>query len=498
MKLFIFISFILLYLNLFSDWHEMQKLLASDGAEYDWFGCSVSISGDYAVIGAYGDEDNGQSSGSAYIFRNFGNQTWIEHEKLIASDGTPSDYFGKSVSISGDFVVVGASGTSDNGVCSGSVYIFYNNGSFWTELFKITPSDASEGDCFGRSVCIDGNYLIVASLLDDDNGHHSGSAYIFHWDGTTWSEQDKLLASDGTEDDFFGCSVSISGDYAIIGAQNDDDNGENSGSVYVFQREETTWFQQTKLTAVDGAENDCFGFSVSISGNYTVVGAPYDDDNESGSGSAYIFIRTGTNWFQYAKLLASDGAHLDFFGCSVSISGNYAVIGAYGDDDNDITSGSAYVFYKEGTTWSQQVKLNASDGAIYDHFGNSVCISDNNAVIGAYRDSDYGTDSGSAYIFHNDAVSVEDENIQYSIDNLQLSNFPNPFNQETTIKYNIKKNGNALLTIYNIKGQEITSIQCETGSQTFHWNAENFPSGIYLYKLQSSNLSQTRKMILLK
>ena len=339
------------------------KLAASDGAAYDYFGYSVSISGDYAIVGAYRDCDDGSNSGSAYIFYRSGT-TWSQQAKLTASDGAAYDYFGYSVSISGDYAIVGAYADSNS---SGSVYIFYRSGTTWTQQDKLTASDGASYDCFGRSVSISGDYAIVGAHRDDDNGSDSGSAYIFYRSGTTWIQQDKLAASDGAESDYFGISVSISGDYAIVGAHRDDDNGSDSGSAYIFYRSGTTWIQQDKLTASDGAESDYFGIPVSISGDYAIVGAYKDDDNGSDSGSAYTFYRSGTTWTQQAKLTASDGAASDYFGQSVSISGDYAIVGANRDDDNGSNSGSAYIFYRSGTTWIQQDKLTASDGAESDY-----------------------------------------------------------------------------------------------------------------------------------
>ena len=226
------------------------------------------------------------------------------------------------------------------------------------------------------------------------------------WAGTGWgestivivtvTERQKLLASDGAANDQFGYSVSISGDYAIVGAYADDDKGSNSGSAYVFKRDGTNWSEQQKLTASDGAASDLFGRSVSISGDYAIVGADYDDDNGSYSGSAYIFKWDGSNWVQQQKLIASDGAANDYFGYSVSISGDYAIVGAYVDDGS---KGSAYIFKRNGTSWSQQAKLLASDGATSDLFGCSVSISGDHAIVGAYQNDDEGTDSGSAYAF---------------------------------------------------------------------------------------------------
>jgi len=374
---------------------EQDKLLASDGAVGDSFGYSVSVSGDYTVVGANGDDSY---TGSAYIFahNDADCSDWDEAAKLTASDGAAYDRFGFSVSVSGAYAIVGAFRDDDN---SGSGYIFYYDGSSWSQQAKLVASDGAADDYFGISVSMSGDYAIVGACGDDDNGADSGSAYIFKRSGTSWSEQAKLVGSDGAAGDAFGYSVSVSGDYAIVGAYRDDDKGSDSGSAHIFKRDGSSWSQQAKLTASDGAASDCFGGSVSISGGYAIVGAFYDDDNGSNSGSAYIFFYNGTSWSQQGKLLAADGAADDYFGNSVSVSGDYAIVGAYGDDDNGSYSGSAYIFERSGTSWSEQAKWVSSDGAASDYFGYSVSISGDYAIAGANRDDDNAGDCGSAYMF---------------------------------------------------------------------------------------------------
>ena len=183
--------------------------------------------------------------------------------------------------------------------------------------------------------------------------------------GTSWSEQQKLVANDGAEEDDFGFSMVLSGDTLVVGASYDsNDNGSNSGSAYVFVPSGTTWTQQQKLVASDGAANDDFGISVALSGDTLVVGAALDDDNGSTSGSVYVFVRSGTTWTQQQKLVASDGVAYDEFGGSVTLDGDTLVVGAALDDDNGSASGSVYVFVRSGTSWSLQQKLVASDGAV--------------------------------------------------------------------------------------------------------------------------------------
>jgi hypothetical protein len=359
------------------------KLTASDGAADDYFGQSVSISGDYAIVGAYYDDDSASNSGSAYIFKRDGT-SWSEQAKITASDGAADDRFGVSVSISGDYAIVGACRDDDGGSSSGSAYIFKHDGTSWSEQAKITASDGAADDMFGRT---------------DDSGSDSGSAYIFKRDGTSWGEQAKITASDGAAGDLFSYPVSISGDYAIVGAYLDDDSGSDSGSAYIFKRDGTSWGEQAKITASDVAGDDRFGISVSISGDYAIVGACYDDDSGSDSGSIYIFKRDGTSWGEQAKITASDGAGGDLFGASVSISGDYATVSAHRDDDRGSDSGSAYIFKRDGTSWGEQAKITASDGAAGDLFGVPASISGDYAIVGAHYDDDSGSASGSAYVY---------------------------------------------------------------------------------------------------
>ena len=159
-----------------------------------------------------------------------------------------------------------------------------------------------------------------------------------------WVNEQQIAASDGSAYDYFGNSISIDGDYAVIGAWKDDVTGIDRGSAYIFYRSGTNWIEQAKLTAPDGMDEDLFGYSVSISGDYAIIGAYGDDDNGNNSGSAYIFYRNGTSWTEQIKLTPLDGASEDRFGCAVSISGDYAIVGAWGDDGTGIDRGSAYIF----------------------------------------------------------------------------------------------------------------------------------------------------------
>ena len=373
----------------------MAKIVASNGEFGDEFGYSASMDGDYAVIGAPYDSVGGNySQGSAYIFLRSGT-SWNQQVMLTASDGATNDLFGRSVSISGDYALIGA-GFDDIGGNSqqGSAYIFLRSGTSWTQQAMLTASDGMSGDHFGNSVSIDGDYALAGAIYDDI---YQGSAYIFLRNGTDWSQQALLVAADGATNDQFGCSASLSGDYALIGAYLDDISDTDQGSAYIFLRSDTSWSQQAKLTASDGASDDNFGWSVAIDGDYAVIGSYGKDvSGNSEQGAAYVFMRAGTDWNQQAMLTASDGSDYDEFGSSVSLSGDYALIGAYLDDVALPDQGSAYIFMRSGSDWDEQTQLSLSNGVSHNYFGFSTTLDGEYAMIGA---NGYYLDQGAAYTY---------------------------------------------------------------------------------------------------
>ncbi len=378
---------------------EKEKLLASDGAVDDYFGYSVGVSGIHAVIGAHRDDDNGEGSGSAYAFRFDGSQ-WTEKTKLTSSTGSEWDEFGIAVAISGNTIVVGAPFDNTGAVQAGAAYIFRFNGAQWVEEAKLLASVPHPLAYFGSSVAISGDTAVIGSYNNDQTASSAGAAYVFRFDGTHWIHETRLSASDGEMNDYFGWSVAISGDTAVIGAKFDQDNGWESGSVYVYRFNGSQWIEEAKLVASDGAANDEFGVAVAISGNIAVIGAWLDGDLGNWSGSAYVFEFGGSTWTQEAKLIPSDGGYGDWFGASVAISGDVVLVGAFFDDFNALfDSGSAYLFRYDGMVWAEEAKLLASDGALNDHFARSVAISGTTAFLGASDDDDNGLGSGSVYVF---------------------------------------------------------------------------------------------------
>ncbi|MBN2391506.1 MAG: SUMF1/EgtB/PvdO family nonheme iron enzyme [Anaerolineae bacterium] len=412
-----------------ADWQALQsqvaKLVAADGAASDEFGVSVSVSGDIAVVGSNANVGDNQRQGAAYVFYRTqgGMNAWGQVAKLVAADGAEDDYFGISVAVNGDTIVVGAPGKDGGYIYQGAAYIFYQNrdgADSWRQAAKLTAVDSVPSDGFGRSVAVSGDTVIVGDPFGGDV--KQGTAYIFYRDhggADAWGQVIKITADIGAALDSFGASVSVSGDTVVVGAPWADVSGNfNQGAAYVFYRNyggTDTWEQIIKLTATDGERADLFGSSVSVSGDIAVVGANVADvGSNANQGAAYVFYRNRDGvdaWGQISKLTAMDGAAEDYFGDSVSINGDIIVVGAHGVTvAENLAQGAAYVFYRnrDGTdVWGQGAKLIAADGATNDQFGDSVAAGDDIAVIGALSADINGKENqGATYVFPTVCISL--------------------------------------------------------------------------------------------
>lgn len=354
------------------------KLTAPLPGVGDNFGIGVGIDAETGIIGVSQDDDAATNAGSAYLVDIASGALGAQ---LTASDAGSFDLFGISVGVSDGVAVVGAS----NPTGQGAAYLF--DTATAAELRKLTASDAEDYDQFGGAVAIDGDTVIVGAAHDDDAGSRSGSAYVFS--AATGAELAKLTADDAAGGDEFGGAVDVSGTIAVVGARGDDDAGASSGAAYLF--DVATGNQLRKLTADDADASGFFGISVAIDGDLVLVGALGDDENGVDSGAAYLFDAvTGA---QLAKLTAPDGAAGAYFGASVALSGETAMIGAYGDDDG---RGAVYLF--DTVTGLLVTKITASDGEASDNFGLPVALGDGAALVGAYGDVVTGDFAGAAYL----------------------------------------------------------------------------------------------------
>ena len=365
---------------------QQAELAGENSTAMDFFGWSVAIDGDTAVVAA--DLKNIGTSptrGAVYVFtRSAG--VWTEQTMLTAGDGADYDCFGSDVAIDGDTILVGAMNkTIDDSPNRGAAYIFVGSGPTWEQQDVLTAADGRDGDNFGYSVALSGDTALIGSPYHQVGDNSSqGVAYVFTRSGGAWTRQAELVASNGASNDYFGLAVALEAGTALVGtAYKTVDGKACAGSAYVFTGSGSSWDEQAILSPADAAAADYFGFSVAISGDTALVGAEYKQVGDNGGqGAAYVFTRGGSDWTQQAKLVAGDGAAGDQFGNSVALEGGTAVVGAYYAGGGQ---GAAYVFTADGASWSQFQKLTDADPVTNEHFGSSTAISGNTAVVGAFN-----------------------------------------------------------------------------------------------------------------
>ena len=412
---------------------------------------------------------------------------------LKPGNSGPGDNFGISVAVSGNTAVIGAygessnattvggDGTNNNASRSGAAYVFTRSAGVWSQQAYLKASNSGAGDYFGYSVAVSGDTAVIGAYMEDSNATtvggdgsnnssaNSGAAYIFTRSGSTWTQQAYLKAGNSGANDWFGASVAVSGDTAVIGAWQEDSNATtvggngannsaaNSGAAYVFTRSAGVWSQQAYLKASNSGAGDYFGASVAVSGNTAVIGAYGEssnattvggdgtNNNAANSGAAYVFTRNAGVWSQQAYLKAGNSGANDTFGLSVAVSGDTAIIGASNEDSNATTvggdgsnnssthSGAAYAFTRSGTLWTQQAYLKAGNAEAGDRFGISVAVSDGTAIVGAFLEASNATtvggdgtnnsfpDSGAAYVFSGFGSAAPTPTVTASTANLDLT-----------------------------------------------------------------------------
>lgn len=358
---------------------EYNPVADVNGLDGDHFGQAVAISGSFAIIGAYQSAvGTNNFQGSASIYQ-YDGTNWVFMQKLTDATGAANDYFGYAVSISGNYAVVGAY-VDDVGanINQGSASIYQYNGSSWVLMQKITDATGAANDYYGFAVAISGNYVIIGSLLDDIGANSDqGSAIIYQYNGSSWVLMQKITDASGIAGDQFGNSVSISGTRAVVGAAEDDVGGNNSqGSASIYQYSGSNWTLMQKLTDANGAAGDLFGTSVSISGANLIIGAIYSDASgafNAGAASIYEFAR-GV-WGLRQKLIDPASTPNTFFGCSVSISGNYALIGAYFTNTGPVTDiGHCILYIRVGSGWQKHQYITDPGGSSGDFMGTATGI----------------------------------------------------------------------------------------------------------------------------
>lgn len=518
---------------------EAQKVVASDRFLTSFFGNDIAISGDYAIIGEFGDglDSTGTnafaSAGAAYIFKKDANGDWYEIKKLVANDRTDGANLGFSVHIDGDYAIVGArsdsEGLTGQAVINqaGSAYIFKKDAGGtdnWGLIKKLVASDRGVQDYFGNSVHLKGDYAIVGARLEQDDAagqnpiNAAGSAYIFKKDegGTdNWGEVKKVVASDRGNTANFGYRVFITADYAVITApfEEKDASGQNSaleaGAVYILGKNAggaDNWGEVQKIVASNRATSDWFGYSVDVFNDYMVIGAARKNDVTNSftkAGAAYLFQKDANGIWNEIKILEGSSAdEEDYFGESVAINENYIAIGAIREDD-DMTlggnyndAGAVYIFKKEEggvDNWGEFQKITNSDRDDFDYFGASVCFDGNNLMVGTTRERLDGNgmndqfSAGAAYVFKLGFPTSTHQ----KINDVDLKTYPNPVQNTLTIE-----NSEIVeqVTIYNSIGQPVCQV-FDNNTQVLV-DVSDLPKGLYIIEVQQKNGQSVAKQFI--
>lgn len=366
-----------------------QQLSNNNIRANDNFGSSTAIFGDRAIVGASGDN---LSQGSANVFE-FDGDNWVFTDQLRASSPSDSgDLLGSQVSLKENRALISGFGYNNG---SGIAYIFDFDGNSWNQTAALLPNVPQEQAFFGNSVSLSGNRAVIGAVRNNAAGTDAGIVYVFELDGNNWNQSATLLSSDISAEDNFGSAVSIEGDRIVVGAES-----KGSGAAYVFEFNGSSWDQTAKLSPEGGEIRDMFGFSVALNNDQIIVGSPTSTGNTSNSGSSYIFEFDGNSWVQTSQLTANDGAFGDQFGISVKINGDRALVTAPSQNGNNQDTGAAYLFQKRENEWVQTEQISIPDSQLFDRLGADSDLSQTRAIVGAPNVSIEGNNAaGTAFVY---------------------------------------------------------------------------------------------------
>ncbi len=386
---------------------QLEKLLGSDPAAGDYFGFAVSIDGERALVGAPHDSEFALEAGAAYVFERQPSGHWIQTAKLQASDGAAYHYFGRALSLSRDHALIGA--YSHDGVGpspgptpdSGAAYVFECENGRWSETARLLAPAPAAGDNFGFAVSIYSDHALVGAPRDDASGNNAGAAYAYRRTSSGWQHASTLHASNGAAGDRFGFSVAVHNQRGLVGALGHAHYGAYSGAAYLFQRDELgEWLEHSILLPSDGEPGEQFGRAIALTDATIAVGAPVANHVDESSGAVYVYERQIDGaWPQVARLTVADAAADDKLGNALALapSGQRLLAGAEGTAS---ASGAAHVFERPpGGVWTLAQSLQADDAEAGDIFGFTVSLGSHYCVVGAWKNDDHGSLSGSAYTY---------------------------------------------------------------------------------------------------
>lgn len=477
-------------------------ILDAEGVEdYDRFGRSIAASEDYLVVGSTGTRLAGASDTEVGNLRFFvrNGSSWYQQVRLEASDQLYGEGFGSAVALSGDYAVAGAPNKGVHNVMdgAGAAYVFARTGATWKEQVRLTASDATQEDRFGASVAISGNFIAVGATGRNEPGApDAGAVYVFERTGgpvTPWTQQAVLVPNDPRPEAGFGHAIALDGDVLVVGAPGWDHNGtRGAGAAYVFTRQNGSWVQTARLTAFDPSEYSLFGASVSVSGDHLVVGAP-------GADAAYVFMREGASWIHTAKIVPSEKQNVwvpDEFGASVAISDDRVLVGAPG-------AGVAYLFTNSGTGWEESFKLTAGLETL--DFGRNVSLNRSFAFVADpdFEATMFDPYTGAVYVYALSGSPVSVEHVDDVPDqSFEIEGpYPNPFDAETRFTLQLDRSQTVSIEVFDLTGRRVAELHrgaLAAGSHTFTFRAESLPAGVYLVRVTGEQFSTTRSVFHLK
>jgi|GEM_PF-2326978 len=516
-----------------------QELLVSEAnpkTDHALFGFTVDILYDLTFIGApQQDVDDIFQVGSVSVYKKSGSE-WSILKTLTPPSSEHFLNFGHSISLNmRGTAMIGATGDHQSGLYSGAVYVYENlhSDTSTTPVQKLKASDSEKGIRFGQSIDllldpVDAHSAVIGAHQGTGNEEKSGTAYVFEYDNAsnTWNEAQKLIASDGKADDYFGHSVKFLNDRLIaVGAYNADGNAERSGVVYIFEKNlENEWVESAKLYDAAGQSSDLFGFSLDATPEIQIVtkqsadfpfngllfvGAPGTQNEDKKTGSVFIYSKNLTtgNWEQKLELIEPGSIHNEHFGISVAAGTdqNLYVGASRGNSSSTNQTGNVYKFetnmFYVGEIGSGSEVIEVEQLETLDSFGYQVATQFSDLVIASpHADTETTTNSGKAFFFRLQTVSGE-EDAEVVTDYQLFQNYPNPFNPSTAIKYHVKESGAVKLSVFNLLGQEVqvlVNTQQISGSYSVNFDAGNLASGFYFYRLEVNDFVSTRKMMLIK
>ncbi|RNC79913.1 MAG: T9SS C-terminal target domain-containing protein [Balneola sp.] len=520
---YILSTLLLCFLAISTNAQDLLESEQPETVEHALYGWSSALVGDWAMVGApQKDIGNYQSAGSVLFYQKTNNEWNIV---LEASPLGLTDFanFGASVSFGYDDALIGATGDHEGGIHSGAIYAYEYNDTTWIQTQKLKASDTKAGSRFGVSVDIHGSIAVVGASQATGTEIKSGAAYLFEKVDGSWQQTYKLMAEDGSSHDSFGHSVVMVTESIIaIGAYNADGATERTGVVYIFEKEGEEWIQNAKLFDVAGASSDLFGYSVTASqvyvqkssslqyfGGFLYIGAPGTINENGKTGSVYLYQKTSEDsWELNEELIEASSEHNDHFGISVAANdfGGFYVGASRSSQSTVSKTGTVYQYsiwpFFEETPDSEANIISITESGEFDNFGYQVAADELTLLVSSpHADVDDATNSGSVYFFDYRFVSNEEtpgeEIIEYRLE----QNYPNPFNPTTTINYQVKDAGMVRLTVFNLLGQAVQVLvneQQTSGTYTATFNASSLASGFYFYTLEVNDFTSTKKMMLIK